>query len=454
MIVSRVSWIVLSMVLAGMLLTACQEIDPLNPLDSVPTRVALRDMPNADVEGIVRDSNGAALADARIVVGASEGARAAVTAVDGSYRLSDLEAGTYMIVASRTGYLPGRTRIVLEGTEVSDANIVLEPYRVAAGHRVDVVEVAAAGALVQPWILRSERVQEVPDVELRLTKGTVLRESSGRIATDPVELGVTPISGRALVPPAPGTFGITESSRTVVPGEPMTIKVDVDLGEGRVAEDVEIVEANPLLGKGARASLVQPMAAFALEPEGLLLENPDGTPRPQQVVLGNLPFEGRLAPGSIVDLVDAEGNVVEGIVGADSRSVEGKVARLTRYDLLVQMDVEVQETTVRMGGAAKPVAIADVVVVYQEDGTTFTFPELDENDPEDVALAEMMVAAVGPELGPGCEPSNWIPGTTASTRIHITITVGGVPYLVTYAIVDRYVCNRRFIVEHEQGQGG
>jgi len=409
---SRIAWIVLSVALAGMLLAGCEKIDPSKPLETVPTRVALREMPHGDVYGIVRDQSGGPLAEARIALGVGQEARTVLTSMDGSYRLSDLAAGAYVITASREGYLSGRVRVVLEGTAVSGADIVLEPYRAAVGHRSETVEVTAEGALVQPWTIRSEGTGDVPAVELRLTEGTVLREASGRIVSDPVEIRVTPMSGRSLVAPTPGTFGVTDADLEVVPGEPAVTRMDLPLDEGRVAEDVEIVDPNPLFGVGARVRLVQPMAAFVLEPEGLLLENPDGTPRSQQVVFGNLPFGGRLSPGTTVDLVDPEGNMVTGTVGTDGRSIEAEVTRLTRYDLLVQVQMEVQETALYVSGAPKPVAAATVIVV-SADGITVTFPELDENDPYQVALAQFIVNAIANLLkeecdpGEGCTPGFW-----------------------------------------------
>ena len=208
-------------------------------------------------------------------------------------------------------------------------------------YHAETVDCGSSGQLTQPAQVCSQPVEDAPTVELDLSQGTVLRQASGEIATGQVSIGVTPVPRDALRAPEVGTFGVTQAPQ-YVSGDPAPATVDIDLGAGQAAKDFQVVEPNPLLRTGARVSRITPATGFILEPEGVTFENPDGTPKPQHVVFGNVPFGEFLTPGAALERVSYEGDAISATVGADGRSLEAQVSKLARYDLLVRLDVEAE----------------------------------------------------------------------------------------------------------------
>lgn len=442
------------------LATACEKVKPSETLEGPVTPVGLVKIPNADIAGTAVDQYGTSLAHARISMGVGDQARIVQTDATGSYRFTDVAAGAYVLTGSKDGYVPGRARVTLDGRDVTE-DIVLPTSAGAPSHRAETAWCAASGELTEAVQIRSQEVEGAPTVELQLSEGTVVRDASGKVASGPIEIAVTPLSGEVFSPPEPGTFGVTEPAQ-YVPGERVTTKVDVDLGDGVVAEDVEISEPNPMLAQGSRVSAVTPMAAFLLEPEGLTFENPDGTPRPQRVVFGNLPLGDFGSPGTSVELVDRGGNVLTAAVGPDGRSVEGLVSRLARYDLLTHLELEVLESSVSVEGVPAPAKLAEtalVIIVFDTndppwEDLEFRFPQLD--DPDDLVLAQYIADALRSVLEFACYPPGNAGKKNASkvnahSRIEIRIVGGTWNGFETFAIVNRWAHKLHFTVKHEEG---
>jgi hypothetical protein len=192
---------------------------------------------------------------------------------------------------------------VLGDTILKD--VVLARCQDAPCYHAETVDCGSSGQLTQPAQVCSQPVEDAPTVELDLSQGTVLRQASGEIATGQVSIGVTPVPRDALRAPEVGTFGVTQAPQ-YVSGDPA------------------------------------PATGFILEPEGVTFENPDGTPKPQHVVFGNVPFGEFLTPGAALERVSYEGDAISATVGADGRSLEAQVSKLARYDLLVRLDVEAE----------------------------------------------------------------------------------------------------------------
>lgn len=377
---ARAAWGLVCMLAALVLLgAACEKVKPSKPFEATVTHIATVAPPNADLAGAVRDQDGEPIGNASVsLVGAGD-ARTTVTNAGGSYRIRSLAAGAYEVTASKEGYAPARQRVVLAGKAVAGVTMVLEAYEAAPGHQAESVEVSEAGEVVHATTLRSEPSPGIPAAELEMEEGTVLRESTGQVASRSVTVRVTPIPRDRLGPPSLGTFGVGEEDLGRQPGRYTATKVDqADLGEARVAEDVTISEPNPLLREGAQTRVVTPVAAFVLEPGGLTFEDQDGSPRGQALVLRDLPFVGLLPEGSTLALVDRNGNTVAATVLSDGSSVEAQITRLTRYDLLLRLTVDVLERSVLSAGVPVPLSRPAQGGLYQhEDGTTILFPELD-----------------------------------------------------------------------------
>ena len=375
---------------------ACEKIQPSGPFEEIVTPVTMIEIPKADITGYVQDQEGSPLDGVRISLGVAEQARTVFTGADGSYHIPGLDAGGYKLTGSKEGYLPAKECVVLAGEYVT-RDMVLTAYAAAPGRRVEAVECTDTGELRWDVTVSSEVTEGLPSVEMELTEGTVLRDALRKLATGELEVAAVALSGAQLLPPEVGTFGITEPP-VYVAGDPTPTMVDLDLGGGHVAKNFEIVEPNPLLREGGSASGVTPAASVILEPEGLTFENPDGSPSPQRVVLGNLPFANPLPAGRTLELVSPDGEVITGTVLSDGFSLEAQVSELGRYDLLVSLDIETLENDLSAGYVQEAAKVAKAAANVTLDDVLYIFPHID--DPVVAASLASFIATII-EVTPG-----------------------------------------------------
>ncbi len=95
--------------------------------------------PRGVVAGAVKDAEGRPLAGARLRLETSDGGVLATTTADdsGQFTLADVPPGTYVVVAEREGFVPGRTTATVTtaggaSVDLVLASVVLKPLRVVA----------------------------------------------------------------------------------------------------------------------------------------------------------------------------------------------------------------------------------------------------------------------------------------------------------------------------------
>ena len=124
--------------------------DPVSPVGNIPppTREWFAALGRQGEHGVIRGrviaaESGAALRRALVTLSAAPRALSVFTGDEGEYELNGLDAGVYVLTASKTGYLTGRfgqTQAQTSGTEI----------RLAAGQTLERVEIALprAGTIV------------------------------------------------------------------------------------------------------------------------------------------------------------------------------------------------------------------------------------------------------------------------------------------------------------------
>jgi hypothetical protein len=98
----------------------------LSSLLAIPTRHAQAQENRFTVRGVVRDTAGARIAGALVVVGE----RQVITNPQGGFQVDSLRPGQYLLLVRATGYLPDRSRIEVGTDRPPSVEIVLVPSAV------------------------------------------------------------------------------------------------------------------------------------------------------------------------------------------------------------------------------------------------------------------------------------------------------------------------------------
>lgn len=119
------------------------------------------------VSGTVKDSAGAAIGGAEVLLGSAQGARrTALTSADGKFTFDNVPAGTYLVSATRAGFGRQSSAVHLTSNEKKEMNIELEinPLSEEVTVTAEAGQVSDARALAQP-------VNVINEGEI-LTRGT------------------------------------------------------------------------------------------------------------------------------------------------------------------------------------------------------------------------------------------------------------------------------------------
>lgn len=220
---------------------------------------------NAFLSGTVASSAGGAIAGAQVVAAASASQRyTAVTTADGSYTIGPIPGGTYVVTASRSGFVDAQQTISLAANQrLENVNFALDPQSVRIQGRILRSGTPVEGVTVQ--LIRPVAAETTTDaaglfqfntvpVEAgQTTVAEVAVERAGRSAlTRTVSYGLSDVGGTLVIPDIvlasgqisvsldDGSAPLTETRLDLLgpEGRLLTIVTDAN-GEGSTPADLD-----------------------------------------------------------------------------------------------------------------------------------------------------------------------------------------------------------------------